>query len=234
MLRKIDGKDLYLANQGWLKSRFHFSFAEYYNPDNIKFGVLRVVNDDMIEPKNGFPTHPHRDMEIISYVVQGDLTHQDSMGNRHSLSRGEIQYMSAGTGVTHSEYNIGDTTTRILQIWVLPDRKGHTPNYGELRPKWEDRVDAFMHFVSGKGGVAPIKVNQDVNFYAIESSKEQNFELGKERQAYLILIEGEASINNVQLTSRDALEIVEENINIIPKEKAHVLIIEMEKEGKQV
>ena len=233
MLRKIDGKDLYLANHGWLKSRFHFSFAEYYNPDNIKFGVLRVVNDDMIEPKNGFPTHPHRDMEIISYVVEGDLTHQDSMGNRHSLSRGEIQYMSAGTGVTHSEYNMGDTTTRILQIWVLPDRKGHTPNYGELRPKWEDRLDMFLHFVSGKDGSAPIKVNQDVNFYAIESSKEQNFELGKGRQAYLILIEGEASVNNVRLISRDALEVVEENIKIIPKEKTHVLIIEMKKEERK-
>jgi redox-sensitive bicupin YhaK (pirin superfamily) len=231
MLRKIDNKNLFIADHGWLKSRFHFSFAEYYNQDNINFGVLRVVNDDLIEPKTGFPTHPHRDMEIISYVVNGDLTHQDSMGNKHSLSRGEVQYMSAGTGITHSEYNMGNTTTRLLQIWILPDSKGHTPNYGELKPRWEDRVDKFMHFVSGKDGDAPIKVNQDVNFYAAELSEGKNFVVGEERQAYLVLIEGEAKVNNVELVARDALEIIEEDIYIQPKGKAHVLVIEMKKDS---
>ena len=136
MLRRLPVEKMGESNLGWLRSKFHFSFAEYYNEKNINFGVLRVINDDYIAPGTGFPTHPHRDMEIISYVIEGKLTHKDSMGNESTLERGEVQYMSAGTGVTHSEYNKHAEDTRILQIWVLPDRKGHTPNYGEYKFKY--------------------------------------------------------------------------------------------------
>ena len=110
MLRKIDHTKMGRSNLGWLQSIFHFSFAEYYNPANINFGALRVINDDLIAPQTGFGTHPHRDMEIISYVVDGELTHADSMGNQNSITRGQVQYMSAGTGVLHSEYNYGENT----------------------------------------------------------------------------------------------------------------------------
>jgi redox-sensitive bicupin YhaK (pirin superfamily) len=131
MLRKIESKNMGSSNLGWLRSKFHFSFAEYYNPDNIQFGVLRVINDDLIEGGTGFDTHPHRNMEIISYVVNGDLTHRDSMGDKNTITRGQVQYMSAGTGVLHSEHNFGKDLLRLLQIWIFPAENGLQPNYGD-------------------------------------------------------------------------------------------------------
>jgi quercetin 2,3-dioxygenase len=231
MLRKVDHNTMGRSNLGWLQSIFHFSFAEYYNPRNINFGVLRVMNDDLIAPKTGFDTHPHRDMEIISYVVDGELTHGDSMGNQKTVSRGHVQYMSAGTGVLHSEYNHGDKTLRMLQIWIFPDQQGYTPNYGDYRFNWDDRHNNWLHMVSGKEGDAPIKVNQDVNFYSLELEKEQviSFPVKEGRQAYLVQIEGTSDINQIPLVSRDALEIVEEDIQIKATETSHFLLIEMSK-----
>jgi len=133
VLRKIDNTKMGSSDLGWLKSKFHFSFAEYYNPSNVNFGVLRVINDDLVKPGTGFDTHPHRDMEIISYIVDGELTHGDSMGNKRTLSRGHVQYMSAGTGVFHSEHNFGEETLRFLQIWIYPDKNGYEPNYGDYK-----------------------------------------------------------------------------------------------------
>ena len=229
MLRRLPVEKMGESNLGWLRSKFHFSFAEYYNEENINFGVLRVINDDYIAPGTGFPTHPHRDMEIISYVIEGKLTHKDSMGNESTLERGEVQYMSAGTGVTHSEYNKNAEDTRILQIWVLPDRKGHTPNYGEYKFKYEDRMGKWLHFVSSKEGNAPIKVNQDVNFYVteIEAGKEMEFEVKEGRQAYVVQIEGKSEINSTAMNPRDGLETVGESLKIVSQEKSHILVIEM-------
>ena len=229
MLRRLPVEKMGESNLGWLRSKFHFSFAEYYNEKNINFGVLRVINDDYIAPGTGFPTHPHRDMEIISYVIEGKLTHKDSMGNESTLERGEVQYMSAGTGVTHSEYNKHAEDTRILQIWVLPDRKGHTPNYGEYKFKYEDRIGKWLHFVSSKEGDAPIKVNQDVNFYVteIEAGKEMEFEVKEGRQAYVVQIEGKSEINSTAMNPRDGLETIGENLKIAALEKSHILVIEM-------
>lgn len=123
MIRKLEHQNMGKSDLGWLQSIFHFSFAEYYNPQNMHFGVLRVINDDLIKPQTGFDMHPHRDMEIISYVVDGSLTHGDSMGNKQTLHRGEVQYMSAGTGIYHSEHNLGSEMARLLQIWIYPDQK---------------------------------------------------------------------------------------------------------------
>jgi len=232
MLRKLDHNRMGSSNLGWLQSIFHFSFAEYYNPENINFGVLRVINDDLIAPHTGFGTHPHRDMEIISYVVDGELTHEDSMGNSNSITRGQVQYMSAGTGVYHSEYNHGDSTLRLLQIWVFPDRNGRKPNYGDFRFNWDDRKNKWLHMVSDKEGDAPIIVNQDVNFYALEleEGKEMSFPVKEGRQAYLVQIEGNSTINDMSLTARDGLEIVEEEIQIQSQDTSHILVIEMNKE----
>ena len=229
MIRRLPVEKMGESNLGWLRSKFHFSFAEYYNEKNINFGVLRVINDDYIAPGTGFPTHPHRDMEIISYVIEGKLTHKDSMGNESTLERGEVQYMSAGTGVTHSEYNKHAEDTRILQIWVLPDRKGHTPNYGEDKFKYEDRIGKWLHFVSSKEGDAPIKVNQDVNFYVteIEAGKEMEFEVKEGRQAYVVQIEGKSEINSTAMNPRDGLETIGESLKIAALEKSHILVIEM-------
>lgn len=219
------------SHLGWLDSLFHFSFAEYYNPDNIQFGVLRVINDDLINPKTGFDTHPHKDMEIISYVVTGALTHGDTMGHESVLTRGQVQYMSAGTGVYHSEHNMGDTVARFLQIWILPDEKGHKPSYGDYKFEWRERENKWLHIVSNKNGEAVIKINQDVNIYvlALEQGNETEFVVGDMRQAYLIQIEGNSKINDVILKEKDGMEIVEETILIQTLEKSHFMIIEMAK-----
>lgn len=232
MLRKINSENMGRSDLGWLKSIFHFSFAEYYNPNNINFGVLRVVNDDLVKSNTGFSLHPHKDMEIISYVVDGELNHGDTMGNKNTITRGQVQYMSAGTGIAHSEYNYGETTSRFLQIWIMPDEYGLEPNYGDYEFKWEDRKNKWLHIVSGIEGDGPIKIHQDVNFHVVEleNGNEIEFEVGKDRQAYLIQIEGESNINGVSLNQRDALEIVEEDIEIKAKETSHIMVIEMEKE----
>lgn len=229
MLKKIDSKNMGSSNLGWLRSKFHFSFAGYYNPNNIQFGSLRVINDDLVESKTGFDTHPHRDMEIISYVVDGELSHGDSMGNQSTISRGHVQYMSAGTGVLHSERNSGENILRFLQIWILPDQSGRTPNHGDFKFNWGDRKNQWLHMVSGLGGDAPIKINQDVNIYSLEleQEKEISFSVKEGRQAYLVQIEGTSTINEIQLSDRDGIEIVEEEITIRAIETSHSLIIEM-------
>lgn len=232
MLRKLDNKNMGRSNLGWLKSIFHFSFADYYNPDNMNFGPLRVINDDIVKAGTGFGMHPHRDMEIVSYVVDGELNHGDSMGNKNTITRGHVQFMSAGTGIYHSEHNDGDTSSRFLQIWLLPDEKGLTPNYGDYRFQWEDRKNKWLQIVSSVKGDAPIKINQDANIYVLEldQGKEIDFKVGQGRAAYLVQIEGQSHINKLVLNAQDALEIVEENIIIKAKNTSHMLIIEMTKE----
>ncbi|MDR1978241.1 MAG: pirin family protein [Synergistaceae bacterium] len=231
MLRYIDSKKMGRASHGWLDSHFHFSFDQYYNPANVQFGVLRVLNDDVVQPGSGFGTHPHKNMEIISYVVTGELTHADSMKNEETLTRGQVQYMSAGTGVRHSEFNNGEKLLRFLQIWILPDRNGYEPNYGSRRFEIEDRLNKWLFVASGDKNDAPIHVHADVNIYAaiIDAGGSLDFKVGAGRQAYLVLIEGSSGVGVVNLAARDALEIVEEDITIAPTERAHVLIIEMAK-----
>lgn len=232
MLKKIDSSNLGVSNQGWLRSKFHFSFEEYYDPNNKHFGVLRVINDDLVNPNTGFETHPHKDMEIISYVVNGELTHGDSMSNQNALTRGHVQYMSAGTGVLHSEHNLGEGTLRFLQIWLFPDQKGYTPNYGDFRFNWEDRKNHWLHMVSGQDGDAPIKIHQDANIYSLEleTGKDIHFPVKEGRQAYLVQIEGTSTINEIQLSDRDGMKIVEEDITIKAIDTSHVIVIEMEKQ----
>ena len=231
MLRQIQAKNLGTSNLGWLQSRFHFSFAEYHNPKAIQFGVLRVINDDLVQPGTGFDLHPHRDMEIISYVVDGELTHADNMGNRQTLTRGQVQYMSAGTGVYHSEHNLGTGVARFLQIWIFPDQRRLEPNYGDYRFRWEDRRDRWLQLVSGQEGNAPVKVHQDVSLSALEleAGKEIALTVGPGRQAYLVQIEGSSELGSVTLEPRDGLEIVEEDLVLKAKTASHVLVIEMAK-----
>ncbi|HDX9577803.1 TPA: pirin family protein [Bacillus pseudomycoides] len=232
MFKKVDHKQMGRANHGWLNTHFHFSFADYYNPNNMRFGALRVINDDLVAAQTGFEMHSHRDMEIISYVVDGALTHQDSMGNRGTIERGHVQYMSAGTGVFHSEHNLGDETLRLLQIWILPNRTGHTPNYGEFKFDWNKRENTWFHMVSPIDGGAPIEIHQDTNLYALvlEKGQEIIFSVGEERQAYLVQIEGSSVVNGETLVMRDAAEVIAEDIHIQAAETAHYLVIEMKKQ----
>jgi redox-sensitive bicupin YhaK (pirin superfamily) len=239
MIKKIDHTKMGRGQHGWLDSHFHFSFAEYYNPDNIHFGMLRVLNDDMVQSGEGFDIHPHENMEILSYVVQGELTHGDSMGNKRTLTRGQVQYMSAGTGVLHSEHNLGTDMLRFLQIWIFPDKKGYKPNYGDFRFKMEDRDSKWLPIATSTENTAndaPIKIHQDVNVYAatVPAGESLNFEVAPDRQAYLVEIEGGSEVtgadSSITLTMRDAAEITGESFTVkAGEEGAHVLVLEMKK-----
>ena len=232
MLRSIDSSTMGRGMHGWLDSRFHFSFAEYYNPHNIHFGVLRVWNDDIVLPGTGFDLHPHENMEIFSYVLEGELSHADSMGNEHTLTRGQVQYMSAGTGVMHSEYNLGKAPLRFFQIWILPDRVGHAPNYGEQRFAWEDRVNTWLSIardVNNTDSDAPIAMHQDANICAtfLDTGNMLPLKVEHDRQAYLVVAEGKASVNGIDLHARDAMEIIGEDVVVESVEDAHLVVIEM-------
>jgi redox-sensitive bicupin YhaK (pirin superfamily) len=238
MIRYIDHEKMGRGRHGWLDSHFHFSFAEYCNPDNVSFGVLRVMNDDTVQSGTGFDTHPHENMEIISYVVRGELSHRDSMGNERTLSRGQIQYMSAGTGVFHSEYNHGKEPLRFFQIWILPEGEGYPPNYGDVRFALEDRRGKWLHMAAPAKSAAesaPVKVHQDVNVYAsiIDPGNSLDFTLGKGRQLYFVLAEGGAKLagkdgSAAALSMRDAAEITGESFTVTADSgEVHVLAVEM-------
>lgn len=230
MLEKISKESMYVSNLGWLESRFHFSFAEYRDFNNLNFGVLRVLNDDIVHPHTGFDMHPHSDMEIISYVVEGEITHKDSMGNAETLKKGEVQYMSAGTGVMHSEHNHADHDLRLLQIWILPPLKGVKPLYGSYKYESKERENKLLQIVSSLNGNAKIKIHQDVNIYVaqLENEKEIIFDIEKNRQIYFVQIEGSSLINDVTLNEGDALKIVEEeSLTIKSQNVSHFLFIEM-------
>lgn len=230
MIKTISSKKMGTSELGWLHSLFHFSFADYYNPDNLQFGALRVVNDDRIEPGTGFDTHPHANMEIISYVVDGVLTHGDSMGNRRALKRGQVQYMSAGTGITHSEYNLTEGVSRFLQIWILPDQTGYRPNYGDFRFDWADRENKWLHIVSGQNGSAPVKIHQDmdISVLSLDAGQELDYLLRAGRQAYLIQIEGTGQVNGHPLSPRDAAEITAETqIRLYAEKTSHFILFDM-------
>ncbi len=231
MLKKLNKKNMGTSNLGWLESRFHFSFAEYINYDNIQFGVLRVLNDDIIHPKSGFDTHPHENMEIISYIIEGEITHKDSMGNKETLKRGEVQYLSAGDGIYHSEHNMHESKDlRLLQIWILPPKKGLPRLYGSHKFTKEQRKNRFLNIVSSKDGEAPVQIHQDVNFYVseLEESKNLDFSIKEGRQIYFVQIEGSSIINGIELKKGDALEIIkEEEMAIKAVTSSHFLFIEM-------
>ncbi len=231
MIKKLPKENMGTSNLGWLESRFHFSFAEYRNPNNINFGVLRVLNDDIVHPMSGFDTHPHSNMEIISYVVNGEITHKDSMGNSETLKRGEVQYLSAGDGIYHSEHNLHKSEDlRLLQIWISPPFTGLPRLYGSHQYKKEERQNRLLNIVSSQNGDSKIKIYQDINIFVSELDKELDYKIQKDRQVYFVQIEGSSNINGTLLENGDAMEIVDEDIlTIKPITKSHILFIEMQK-----
>jgi len=233
------------TNKNWLKSRFHFSFAEYSNPGNQNFGVLRVMNDDLVQEERGFGAHPHRDVEICTYIVNGALTHKDSMGTAETLTRGAVQFMTAGSGVTHSEHNLAkDKPLRFIQIWISTRQRGLKPNYGSALGSVEERTDRFAHLVTdvqNSDAAAPIKINQDANIYVSEIStgKSVEFVVKENRQAYLLCVEGGVKAQSSEgssetLAQHDAVEIRGGPTTLaftpVPTsatDSAHLLIVEM-------
>ncbi len=229
MIKKLSKENMGTSNLGWLQSRFHFSFAEYRNPKNINFGVLRVLNDDIIHPSSGFDTHPHSNMEIISYIVDGEITHKDSMGNSETLKRGEVQYLSAGDGIYHSEHNLHQSNDlRLLQIWIIPPKAGLPRLYGSHRYKFEQRDNKLLNIVSSQDGNSNIKIYQDIKIFVSEFDKPFEYKIQKDRQIYFVQIEGSSSINGIILEDGDAMEIVDiGNLTVNPITKSHILFIEM-------
>lgn len=231
MIKILKKENMGTSNLGWLQSRFHFSFAEYRNPKNVNFGVLRVMNDDLIKPQTGFDTHPHNDMEIVSYIVDGEITHQDSMGNKETLKRGEVQYLSAGDGIFHSEHNVHQSKIlRLFQIWIFPPKRGLPRLYGSHKFKKEQRKNKLLNIVSSQEGDAKIKIYQDVNFYVSELEKDKilEYNIKEGRQVYFAQIEGVSIINHKELLLGDAAEITKEStLKIKAKEDSHFIFIEM-------
>ncbi|MBM5782699.1 MAG: pirin family protein [Pelagibacterales bacterium] len=218
-------------NHGWLKSYHSFSFANYYDPKHIHFGNLRVINEDFIAPKMGFGKHPHNNMEIITYVISGELSHKDSMGNSSKILPGEVQIMSAGTGVFHSEFCESETLeTHLLQIWILPKEKEITPRYGQKSFTDSFAEKDFVLVVSGSGRDGSIQINQDAEIYVGKFSENKNFEftVKKDRKIWIQMVDGKISLNGKILNKGDAAAIEKEEIlNLKIEEKSEFLLFDL-------
>lgn len=202
--------DRYCADHGWLKTCHSFSFADYYDPSNQNWGALRVFNDDTVAPGEGFPPHPHRDMEILTYVLDGELEHQDDMGNRGVVGPGSVQYMSAGSGVKHSEFNHSkERPLHFVQMWVLPGKLGVKPSYGQREFALEDRRNRWLLVASGRPGEgAPVKLMQDASFCVARlegASVVHDFANG--RLGFLFVTDGGVNANGTALSAGDAVRI---------------------------
>lgn len=195
------------ADHGWLKSYHTFSFADYYDPQHMQFGPLRVINEDRVAPGKGFGTHGHRDMEIISYVLEGELAHRDSMGNGSVIRPGDVQRMSAGTGVRHSEYNHAtQQVTHFLQIWILPDRTGIEPSYQEQHFEAADKQGRLRLVASPDGADGSVLVHQDMRLYAglFDGEERASLDIAPGRRAYVHIARGRVSVNGRALEAGDA------------------------------
>ncbi|MBN8841988.1 MAG: pirin family protein [Sphingomonadales bacterium] len=198
------------ANHGWLDAKHHFSFAGYHDPARTSWGNLRVWNDDTIAPQTGFPPHPHRDMEIITYVREGAITHQDSLGNKGRTEAGDVQVMSAGTGIRHSEYNLEDVTTKIFQIWIVPTRDGEAPQWGAKPFPKGERSGKFVTLASGydnDNDALPIRTDARVVGATLRAGETAEYPLGKDRRAYLVPATGAVQIDDIRVNARDGAAI---------------------------
>ena len=218
------------ADHGWLKARHHFSFAGYHDPARMGWGSLRVWNDDEIAPKSGFPPHPHADMEIITYVREGAITHKDSMGNTGRTEAGDVQVMSAGSGVRHSEYNLEGKTALIFQIWIEPTTIGGAPSWGAKPFPKADRSGRFVTLASGLPGddaALPIRAEARVMGATIKAGERITLDLDPARHAYLVAATGAVEIGGVRIAARDGAAITDlAALEIVGLEDAEVVLVD--------
>ena len=219
------------ADHGWLNTYHTFSFAGYYDQKQMGFRELRVINEDRVQPKEGFPTHPHRDMEIITYVLEGALEHKDSMGNGSVIRPGEVQRMSAGTGITHSEFNhSGSELVHFLQIWIVPEKEGIAPSYEQTFFPDEEKRKNLRLIASRDGRYGSVTINQDVNLYAalLEQGEAIAHVIPEGRHAWLQVARGSVEINGQHLEEGDGAAVSDENQLIVTgREKAEVLLFDL-------
>lgn len=227
MLKHYPFETLGGADHGWLNAKHHFSFASYHDPKKMSFGELLVINDDRIAPHTGFDTHPHRDMEIITYVRRGAITHKDSHGNKGRTTAGNVQVMSAGNGIMHSEYNHEDEETNIFQIWIMPRSKGIEPSWDAAEFPRERTGDSLPLLVSGDGR-APLQINQDARIFAGTLAKGDRLKHTITGQAYLLVSEGEVTVNGKAATKGDGIAMSgESHASLATDSEAEILIIEV-------
>ena len=216
---------------GWLNTYHTFSFDQYYDPNHMGFRSLRVINEDFVQPGHGFPTHGHRDMEIVTYILQGGLEHRDSMGNGSIIRPGDAQRMTAGTGVRHSEANPSqDTPVHLLQIWILPNEKSLRPEYEEKKFSDEEKRNKLRLIVSPEGDDGSVRIHQDAKLYASLLDKDQEVvhTLANGRSAWLQVAAGSAVLNDVALQQGDGAAITEEsNLRITAREPAELLLFDL-------
>jgi hypothetical protein len=203
-------KSLGGANHGWLDAKHHFSFADYHDPARMSWGSLRVWNDDTIQPQTGFPAHPHRNMEIVTYVRKGAITHQDNLGNKGRTEAGDVQVMSAGSGITHSEYNLEPEATQIFQIWIVPTQSGGKPSWGTRPFPRGERSGGFVTLASGFADdpdALPIRADARVVAATLKAGESAEYRLGKDRFGYLVPATGEVEIDGLRVGARDGAAI---------------------------
>ncbi len=220
------------ADHGWLHAKHTFSFADYHNPARVHFGPLRVINEDRIAPGQGFATHPHKDMEIVTYIISGAIEHKDSMGNGTVISAGEVQRMTAGTGIEHSEFNHSqDDELHLLQIWMFPEEKGLVPGYEQIEYTREDKLNQLRLVGSRDGRDGSITIHQKVDLYAsvLEAGKELMHAMDDTHKVFVQVISGDLTINGQALAAGDGMQIRHENSAlIIAQSEAEFLLFDMD------
>ncbi len=237
MIRVIPSKDRYFADHGWLQTRWHFSFADYYDPQNIRWGALRVFNDDVVQPGQGFGMHPHRDMEIITVVLEGALEHRDSLGNTGIIRPGEVQVMRAGSGIVHSEYNHSKTAPlHLLQLWVLPRTQGLAPGWQQREFSVADRAGKLLPVVKpgapavGASGNGVLTIDQDASIYlsSLAAGQQVTHTSPAGRKAYLFVITGQVEVNSEKLAAGDQARIADEpSLRIVAKESSELILLDL-------
>ncbi len=231
MFQIIKAKDRFHAENDWLSAYWLFSFDSYYDPNNMAFGPLRVFNHDTIQPDNGFGMHPHKNMEIITYILEGELDHKDSTGGVGKIGAGEVQAMTAGTGVYHSEFNSSETqAVKLLQMWVMPDKPGHTPGYEQKKFTAEVRSGVLLPIASGQDIGEAVKINRDVTFYVskVRPGETITHHLENGRRAFLYVIDGEATVNDQLLQNNDQARITEVlRLDIQANQESEIILIDL-------
>ena len=226
----IRAQDRHFTDFGWLKTYWLFSFANYYDPHNIQFGALRVFNDDVVAPGTGFPTHPHEEMEIITIVLNGEMTHQDSMGNKAVIKAGDVQRMSAGTGLTHSEFNLAKEPVHFHQIWILPDTPSLEPTYDQLsftEDQWQNRL---LPVASGQGRENVVSFHTDATIYRgqLDGGNRLTFDNTVGRRVFVYLTEGELSLDGLVLNKADQARVdTEKPLCMIADADAEFILIDV-------
>ena len=219
------------AQHGWLDTHHHFSFAEYYNPERMQWGNLRLWNDDTIAPHSGFPRHTHRDMEIITYVRKGAITHQDSLGNRGRTEAGDVQVMSAGTGIAHSEMNEEDEPTQIFQIWIMPNETGLPPTWGTKPFPKGERSGSFVTLASGMPEdteALPIRTDARLAAATLKAGQSTEYHIAAGRKVYLVPASGKMEVNGVLATAGDGIAVRNEHLlTISAHEDSEIVLVDV-------